>query len=151
LGDDPAIGEDGHEVVVAVPTRNDLHVDVLAHARPRAAALVDSDVEPFASHSSLQTAGRSPNQTKERVEIGVVQLVEPAHMSVRHYQQVTGGVRVAVEHHESALGAAHHQPLAALLRSRFADPTEDARAVFLWAGDVLHTPRRVQRIDHERR
>jgi len=54
FGQDPGLGDDGHEVGVALPAGHDVNVQVRLHARPRGLADVDAHIEAVGMIGLLQ-------------------------------------------------------------------------------------------------
>jgi len=133
------VGQYRHEVRVAVPARDDVHVNVIEHACSRAPAEVEADVEAFALHGFgeelLATAG-------ERHQFGqflLGEIVEFAGVLVRRDHQVASSVGERVEQRET-VSLADDDVVLRVVRLLRVTTKETARLFF--PEDVLDPPRR---------
>src|SRR5664280_1340870 len=97
FGDHPNVGQDGHEVRVALPARNDVLVHVIDDSGSGAAPEVPADVEPVRLE---QGAEHLDGTGAERVDLGRLlraQLAQAADVANGRDHQVTGRIGEAVE------------------------------------------------------
>src|SRR5918996_740618 len=144
IGKDFRISGNGHEVGGAVPSRDDVPVEVIRNPGAGGHAQVHADVEPIRLHRFLQRLHASLHQALHVQRLVVLDLLELTDVAERGYHQVTAVVRVLVQHGERQLASRHDQGLLVVAFLRLL--AEQAPLILALAGlaDVLHPPGRPQ-------
>ena len=103
LGDDADLADDLHEIGVAVPPGDDVHVQVAGQACAGTTAQVDADVEAlWVDGRGEQMLGQG-GQVDQTGALWRGQIGELGYVFARSDQEVAVGVGVAVEHQDAAL------------------------------------------------
>ena len=100
LRNNPHVLQEGHEIRVTVPPRNEMPMEVAGKPRPRGPAEVESDVKAVrAQHAAVKIRHR-PQLVLAAQKLGVAQLVQRPFMGQGCNEQVAVVVGKAVEHDE---------------------------------------------------
>jgi hypothetical protein len=96
LRQNPRLAEDGHEVVVAIPTRDDVAVEVRDAAARDRGAEIESDIEGVRFEGRRQELLRHNNLVEEIGAFCGIQLLQFGDVAERNGQQVARIVRETV-------------------------------------------------------
>ena len=121
---------------------------------PATAPRFSPTLNPSALHArARRRVADVAHEPEEGVVLGAASVLEPLDVRVRHDQQVPRGERVAVEHHEAPRGRARRTSALALAPARTLGRRRRRRtpASRLGPEDVLHAPRRPERVTHRSR
>ena len=118
LGHHPYVADHRHEVGVAIPARDDVHVQVVGDACARRAPEVHSDVEPLRVDRSAEAPRRVSGQPKEGVVLFVREPFELGLVPHRNHQQVSRGERKPIENDIGVLGRHEHESFFERVRRR---------------------------------
>jgi exodeoxyribonuclease VII large subunit len=114
LRQDACLTDDGHEIRISRPARDDVHVNVVRHARSRCLADVRADVECLWMVDFFQDHHRLRNQFHHfSARLGVEQF-QRGLVIQRCDHQVAVGVGIQVDDDEGALSAMQDQVLVAV-------------------------------------
>ena len=97
LREDARLGEDGHEVVVAVPARDDVRMQVGDAATGDGEAEVEADVEGVGLEGGGEEAFAHDDLVEEVGALGGGEVLEVGHVAERDGEEVAGVVGKAVE------------------------------------------------------
>src|SRR5580704_5493232 len=150
LGHHAHVGHDGHEVRIARPAGHDVGVQVIRDPRAPGAPEVDAEVHPFALGRRLYPGRRDPDELHRGTVLLRRQIAEVGHVPARRDEQVMRRERVLVQAHERVRLHHEHELLPVLGRRRGGEIAEDASSA-LRAEDVLHPPRRPEKLGHRPR
>jgi hypothetical protein len=134
----PEIGDNRHEIGVAVPSGDDMYMKMLVNACPRSLAEVDADVETLRRSGVLEDVATS-TQGREQVEhLFGGEFVEVCGMTEWGNHEMAVIVRISVEHYERQRGPAENEALPVLISFSVRD-AENAAGGFL-VDDIINTP-----------
>lgn len=139
LGEDSGVAEDGHEVGVAVPARDDVEVEVAGDAGAGGFAEVDADVEAVGLEGFLEEPLGFDGGVHEACAFFVVEVFQVGDFSEGEDEEVAGVVGVAVHEDEGAWLAGDDE--GGLVVFEHGEGGEGASlGGRLLLGDVLHSP-----------
>lgn len=139
IGHDFHIGQHGHKVGVAVPTRHDMKMDMLGNSGPGNFPLVDAHVEALGIHGLMKGAQAKLRRLHDVGQGGRIQLLDTRNMLIRSNHQVAVVVGVEIEHHKAMLAAMHDKVIFVPLPGRFG---AENTARFFFSVDIRHAPGR---------
>src|SRR5207248_1669245 len=140
------VAEDGHEVRVARPARDDVPVHVLGDAGSRGGSQVHPQVVALRAVGLPDEAHRDPQHLRELLMLLARKGDEVRVVAARHDHQVAVVVRVPVEDGERMRSAAEDEVLAIVFAAR--QIAEDASALRPSLRDQLPPPRRPELLHH---
>ncbi len=126
FGEDAHVGENGHEVRVAWPPRNDMGVQVLRDAGARRGAEVHAHVDCRGTRRPLDSRDGRTNEAHRGLVLAGFEIAEVGHVTSRHDEEMTCGERIAIETDERVLVDEEHELLPIGLGRRDGHIAEDA-------------------------
>ena len=137
--------EDRHEIGVAVPARDNVDVEMIGDARAGGAAEIDSDVESVRLHHLGQGILAAPGQFDQIAQLLLRQPVQIGRSGVRHDEQMSAIVGIAIEHGETSAFA--HDDIIGDIIAGLGDALEKPgrSGGRFGSQNVGNSPRRVQR------
>jgi hypothetical protein len=144
LGQDGCAGDDGHEIRVTVPARDDVDMKMFLDACARCAAEIDADVEAVGFHDGREGILAAANEFHEVGEFVVGKAVKVSGLFIRHDHKMTAHIGKAVE--ERVTGAVAGDDEIGFVIAGLGDLSEKGHARRRWfgGGDVFDSPRRVE-------
>lgn len=94
-------GEHGHEVVITVPTRDDVHVKVIDHSGPGAAPKIQAHIKTLRPHGRPQQVLPERSERPKLELLSLSQLRDVREFATRHGHEMPDGVGVAVHYEKS--------------------------------------------------
>ena len=101
LGNHPHVLQEGHEIRVAVPPRDEMPMQVAGEPRSRRPPEIESDVKAVRTQHAAVKARHGPQLVLAGQKLGVAQLVQRSFMGQRCDEQVPVVVGKAVEDHKT--------------------------------------------------
>ena len=111
LGEDFHVGENGHEVGVAGPARNDVQVDVIRHTGSGNSPQVPAEVEALRAVGLGQGAQPLTGEPVQLEDFVVLEVGDLTDVANRRNHQVAGRIREAIEQDERTPAAVDDEPL----------------------------------------
>ena len=105
LRQDTGLTDSRHEVGVAAPARQNVHVDVICDPGTRRTSDIHTDIEAFGLVRFAQGLLASLHQIHHLVGCLFWRRTQPGDMLVRRYHQVSADIRIAIENNEIVLAA----------------------------------------------
>jgi hypothetical protein len=148
LGDDADVGDDGHEVDVAVPARDEVGVEVSGDAGAGAFADVDADVEALGVHGAVEGLLAEGEEFHHFGTFFGGAIEGRGGMAVGGGEEMAVDVGVFVEH-EEGVGGTGEDEVGVVLVGGFGGGAKEA---VLWAVgdgfDVVEAPGGVEGVGH---
>jgi hypothetical protein len=95
------LSEDGHEIGVAVPTRDDVDMEVIGDAGAGDAAEVEADVEAVGFHDLGEGVLAAAGEDHEVGEFRFGEVVEVRGLTVRDDEEMAAVVGIGIEQREA--------------------------------------------------
>lgn len=111
LGNGAHLGQHGHEVVVAVPARHDVPVEMGGDSRACGLALVEADVEAVRGQMGAKNGNTFLHNPHDCATFFFIKIGDVGHVSGRGHQQMAVGVREAVHQHRNRFVPVEEQAL----------------------------------------
>src|SRR5271166_5349154 len=109
LRDDLGVADDRDEVGVATPSRHHMHMQMFGQRTARRLPQIQADVEAVWSRHVLDDANRLLREGHQLGGLLVGEIFQLGYPPIRHHHQMSGVVRVQVEHGVDEFTAGDHE------------------------------------------
>jgi hypothetical protein len=137
LGNDPHLGQSGHEIRISLPAGNNVKMKVVENPGSGNLPQIHSHVEAIGMKSIPQDFNRSAHMVKKICHLFFLQFLDLIHVPHGGNHDVGVGVRVSVEHDQGKGSLVEDQPF---LNGLTIHGAKDASLPFLIGQDVFHSP-----------
>ncbi len=137
LGQDTRLSEDGHEIRIPVPARDNMDMDMGLDPCPRRFADVRAHIERLRAINLSEDGHAACRQFHHLSPCQRIELLQVRFMIKWDYHYMPAGIGIAIEDHVSAPAAERDQVLYTIFQSLRA--TEHT-PIFFIAFNIFHTP-----------